>query len=295
MKLRVTVTFSEFAELYLERYAKPHKRTWQEDEGRLRLYMVPAWGDRFLDSITVLDVTELHTKIGKHAPYQANRMLENLSKMFTLAKQWNLLPADFQNPVSGVTEFKETSRVRFLSKRECSRLMIELSKESNPFLRAAVLLLLLTGLRRNEILKLEWKNVNLEERWIKVIDKNAEFVFQPLTRHAVAIIASLPRNSNPYVIAGEKPNQPRNTIQKAWNRIRTRAQIQDVTIHDLRRSVGAWLATSGYSLPVIKEVLNHKDIETTLIYARLPSTEKRAALDSHSNFLADLLLDSESA
>lgn len=289
MILKVSNSFADFAQQWLELYAKPHKRTWTEDEGRIRLYMIPAWGERPVDSITRGDVAKLHTEIGKTKPYQANRLLENVSKMYACASDWGFVPTDYPNPAKGVKPFRENDRLRFLTEKEAKRL-VECIQAEDEYTRAAILLLLLTGLRKTAILKLRWENVNFDEGWIKVTDKNDATIFQPLSSPAKAVLASLPRHiSNPYVIVGAKPGKPRYTIQKAWERVRRHANLTDVHIHDLRRTVGSWLTASGAPLQVVKEVLNHSDIKTTLVYARVPSALKRDALDGHGERLKRLI------
>jgi len=71
-------------------------------------------------------------------------------------------------------------------------------------------------------------------------------------------------------------------VKRQWRRIRKEAGLEDVRLHDLRRTVGSWLATSGASLPLIGKVLNHADASTTAIYARLAEDAARSALDQHA-------------
>lgn len=289
MILRVAMTFAQFAEIYIEQYAKAHKKSWEADATRMRLYMIPAWGDMELTSITVPVVAALHASM-KDRPYQANRVLENVSTMFNFARTLGHVPANFPNPRQGIKEYKEKQRLRFLSRAEAKDLLEAIQAE-NEYVRAAILLYLLTGLRKSEILNLKWRSVNLQEGYVSVEDtKNGETVIQPLSSQAVAVLASMRRVSgNSCVIVGAKPGKPRNTIHKAWARVRRRARITDVRIHDLRRTVGAWLTIDDVPLQTVKEVLNHKDIKTTLVYARLPSKSKRDHLQNHGDKLASLL------
>ena len=71
-------------------------------------------------------------------------------------------------------------------------------------------------------------------------------------------------------------------MKRAWDRIRAKAGIQDVRFHDLRRTVGSWLAGSGESLSLIGKVLNHRDVSTTAIYARLNLDPVRQALERNA-------------
>lgn len=314
MRLRVTMTVSEFCDMYIMRYAKPHKASWLEDERRCRLYIKKAWGDRLIDEIRKTDVLMLHGEIGEPSskeaepkPYQANRVLEQISKMWSLAKDWELLPSTFPNIVKGIEPFEELPRDIFLEEDEIKAVLMAINSEECQYVRAAFLLLILTALRKKEILALRWDEINVNARLITIRNtsrrskrrlnpkqvrrtKNGETIFQPLSDPAMVILASIRRQEgNPHVICGRLPGEARNTITKAWARIRKRAKIaNDVTIHDIRKSVGAWLTDLDKPLHVIQSVLNHKDIKTTLIYARVRDKKKRAVLEEHARNLLDL-------
>jgi integrase len=104
------------------------------------------------------------------------------------------------------------------------------------------------------------------------------------------VLAHMPHFAgNPYVIPGDKDGQHLVNISKAWNRVRNRADLQDVRLHDLRRSVGSWLAMSGHSLLEIGKVLGHSSPRTTQIYARLTDDVARLALESHSERMLQVL------
>lgn len=70
-------------------------------------------------------------------------------------------------------------------------------------------------------------------------------------------------------------------IHTAWCKIREQAGLEDVRLHDLRRTVGSWVAQSGSSLLVIQHVLNHSTQTAALIYARLGEDPSRKALEAH--------------
>jgi integrase len=104
------------------------------------------------------------------------------------------------------------------------------------------------------------------------------------------VLAEIPRFAgNPYILPGDKSGSHLVNISKAWNRVRTRAGLPDVWLHDLRRSVGSWLAISGHSLPVIGKVLGHASPKTTQIYARLTDDVARHALERHSEQLKQVI------
>lgn len=104
---------------------------------------------------------------------------------------------------------------------------------------------------------------------------------------ALALLQHVPRVvGNPYVFVGKKPGHHLVNITKPWMRVRKAAAVEDVRLHDLRRTVGSWLAQAGNSLPLIGKVLNHSTVATTAIYARLAQDQARAALEQ----MADRML-----
>src|SRR5690606_3798650 len=92
------MTFKSLFEQYIEKHAKPHKRTWQEDEAQYKRHL-KGWAHRRVDSITIDDVERLHAKIGKTAPYAANRLLALLSAVFNSARGLAV------NPTKGVRRY----------------------------------------------------------------------------------------------------------------------------------------------------------------------------------------------
>ena len=292
MKLVVTLSVCEFADIYIERYAKPKKKSWFEDQRRNNLYIKPFFANQNLDGVTNLTITNLILQIGRdqNKPYAANRVQEQLRKMFNLAIRWGFLPRDFENPAREIEPFNEVARDRFLTSEEQARIIASIDQERNEYVRAAFKLLMLTSLRRNEILNLRWTDVDLDAATITIrTSKNGNTLFQPLNKQAIAVLSDLPR-LGPYVIVGGEgrghryiTDKPRNTITKAWSRIRQRANVAGVCIHDLRRTGGSILAQAGVPIPVVGKVLNQLSTDSTMVYARFTDKAKRDALD----FLGD--------
>jgi hypothetical protein len=116
-------------------------------------------------------------------------------------------------------------------------------------------------------------------------------------QRAVASLAGYPRlpsrNSSEWLFPGEKTNTSITSPSKAWQRIRRRAALNGddnvantaVRQHDLRRTLGSWLAASGYSLPLIGRALNHANVSTTAIYARLDLDPVRRALEDNATMM----------
>lgn len=283
----------EFSAVYLERHAKPRKKTWTEDERRIEKHINPALGARKMEDLRRADVARFHGEIGMDAPYEANRVLALLRVMLNKAEEWGYLEEGTPNPAAKVEPFREKKRDRWVRPEELPRLMEAVAEEENPYIRAAVKLYLLTGLRKSELLGLRWQDVELsgDRPELRLRDTKAGRPHTvPLSPVAVEILRDLPRMlHNPHVFPGHRKGQPLVNISKPWRAIRERAGMKDVRLHDLRRTVGSWLATSGASLPLIGSVLNHTNASTTQIYAHLADDAARQALEKHGERIGPLL------
>lgn len=320
-------TVKELCEEYIKRYAKKHKRSWKDDQGRINRRIIPAWGNLKAANIKDADVATLHTKIGATKLYEANRVIELVSKMFELARRWGFVTTDHPNPAANVDHFKELKRDRWVTAEELPKLAEAIDEEGNIFARYALWLYLLTGARRSEVIKAKWQDVDLSRKeWRLPETKAGRVHYVPLSEPALAVLGKVPQvEGNPFVFIGNKPASHLVNIDKPWRRVRDRATvklwaessgrtselvadltieleripsreevekaatfelptaIRDVRLHDLRRTVGSWLAQSGNSLHLIGRVLNHSSQSTTAIYARFGQDHVRQALEQHAN------------
>jgi integrase len=268
---------------YIERYAKVHKKSWKEDQRRVLTRLIPWFGNKRILDVQRVDVIKFHSRIGEErGKYEANRLLALISSVFEYARKAETIPLDHPNPCRMIEKFKEESREVFVNLADLPRLMDAIQNEPNPYVRAALLLYLLTGARKSELLTAKWEWVNDDRRELRLPDtKGGRPFFIHLSDPAMEILHSLPRlEGNPYIFPSLTCEGKRLwEIDKPWRSIRAKAGMEHVHIHDLRRSVGSWLAESGVSLQLIGKVLNHHDVGTTQIYARLTEDPAKAALD----------------
>ena len=159
-----------------------------------------------------------------------------------------------------------------------------IDEEPNVYARSALWLYLLTGMRKQELLKAKWKDIDWERNELKLEQTKAGRVhYVPLSGPALAILQTVPRQeANPYIFAGAKKGRHLVNINKPWFRVRDRAGVPDVHLHDLRRTVGSWLAQAGNDLHLIGKVLNHSNLSTTAIYARFSQDVVHKAMDEHA-------------
>ena len=283
---RTDITMKELANRYMEEYALLHKKPLSvaADERSLRLVILPALGHLPVKGITRADVAKMmHTH--KDEPVKANRAFALLSKALNLAEAWGIRQ-DASNPCRHVKKFPERPKQRFLSEDELSRLgkvMKDCEQESSemPSVMTAIRLLLFTGCRRQEILELKWEYVDFERESIFLPDSKTGFKVVPLGNAALEVLANTPRVAgNPYVCPGIKPMRPLVGLQRAWVRIRNKAGLNDVRIHDLRHTFGATGAGAGQSLHILGKILGHTQSKTTSRYAHLAQTPQKKAVDS---------------
>jgi integrase len=281
------ITLSELFRRYLSQHAKPHKKSWREDEAQYKRYL-RHWRNRRLSSITSSDVSTLHTRLGaKNGHYAANRLLALVSVLFSRAADWGWQGG---NPAARIKKFKERSRDRFLDAHELARFFKALNEEPNETVRDFFLVALLTGARRSKVLQMRWEQINLETATWKIPDtKSGDAYTVPLVPKAIEILkgreaqAAARRDcrdeEKPWVFPGRGHSGHMVEPSKAWNRIRARAGLKDVRIHDLRRTLGSWQAAGGTSLPIIGKGLGHKSLASTGVYTRLNLDPVRESME----------------
>ena len=292
---RSRVTMSTLAERFIDEHVTPHcKESTARDYRRsIRLYIAPRFARHDVTEIERRDIAALHHDM-RATPYQANRTLAVLSKMFSLAELWGLRP-DGSNPCLHVKRYREEPRERFLNQDEFARLgqVLDAIDEDGSETRSAVTairLLMLTGCRLSEIQTLRWEHVDFEAGELHLPDTKTGSRIVPLAPAAVRVLSALPRDSdNPWVIAGKKAGSHLTDLQHPWRRIRARAGLDGVRIHDLRHSFASRAVALGESLPMIGKLLGHTQVQTTARYAHLAHDTVKASASRVAESIGDAL------
>lgn len=309
--------------------------TLRSYEMQLRLYIAPrrnpkdpasplapgSLGGRKAIDVQRHHVRALHQEIGKEHPRTANATVALISAAYVWGAENGQLPPNHPNPAKGVERFPEDSRERFLQVDEFLRLgeALALAESTglpwtpkshkklkhvpknnrlvvfDPFAVAAIRLLIFTGARLNEILRLRWSDVDLERGIAFLPDSKTRRKPLVLTAPALEVLAGLPR-LGVYVCAGEtagqKNEKPRRDLNKPWRRIVAYAGLgekgtkgQDdyspgLRIHDLRHSFASVGVGGRMGLPIVGKLLGHKDVKTTARYAHLETDPVRLAGDA---------------
>lgn len=278
---------------FVSRIYLPHvqsrKRSWHVDERIARQHLSPMFGDRPLADISRMDVETWLQSLPSRglAPATCNRILAVLKSICSLAAVHDMVPA---SPCAHVAPFKiHEQRERYLSRSEARRLMDALRRSRRQ--EALVLrLLLLTGARKNEILRLRWENIRLDLRLLTIpVSKSGKPRHIPLSDAAMAVIRAIPRaGDNPWLFPGHAPGKPLSDIFLFWNTLRRSLGLDDVRIHDLRHSFASFLVNAGHSLYEVQKLLGHSDPRTTMRYAHLGQTSLLLAAETVSGLLSQL-------
>ncbi len=291
---RLAGTMGELCAQYIAEHAS-QKKSGQKDIRWLERFVLPRWRAVKAKAITRDDVESLCATIGRGTagqpgtPYQANRVLELIRTLFNFGRRKGYLDAGQDNPAVGVPRFKEISRKRRLSLEEMPRVLGAIDAEPDIYVRGVFWLYLFTGCRKAELLQSKWDDIRWEPPTLVLRDtKSGEPHDVPLSPDAVKILEELRDHEderakdNPYIIPGQIPGKARVNIDKAWYRIRRAAGVEDVHVHDLRRTVGSWLVDEGHTLHLVGKVLHHASEKTTQIYSRLSDDTVRKAVTAHS-------------
>ena len=285
---RTAGTFGDLVDAYVKDQKDHKRKTWAKTKQRLDNHIPSGWWGRPAGSIYASDISALHARIGKTAPYMANRVLETLRAMYGRAKRWGFDVSE--SPAEGIEKFKEVKRKRFVTEQELPALTQAIDTEPNIYIRATLWLYLLTGARKGELLQARWDQVDWDRRILNLPEtKSGEAQTISLSKPAIAILQATPNEAgNRHIFPGKKKGKHLVNITKAWGRIRKAADVEDVRIHDLRRTVGSWLTSDSVDLNQIKEALRHASISTTLTYARLGEDPGRDAMESHGERIMEI-------
>jgi len=277
---RETLTIGEMLDIYMEQHSRPHKRSWRDDEGRARNHIIPAFGSRRVDDLTVEQVRKWHAGLAETMkPAAANRALALLRNAYNV-----ILPGQ-ENPCR-VKMYRETSRDRFLQPDELGRFFAAVEAErteGNPDIADYILLSLFTGARRANVLAMRWTDLDMTLRQWRITaedSKNKQAMVIPLIGEALEILARRREYaSSVFVFEGQGKRGHLWNPRKGWLRILSRAGLHDVRLHDLRRTMGSYQTIGGASTAIVGKTLGHRNPASTAVYARMTLDSVRDAME----------------
>lgn len=281
-ELRAIPTLEAFVRDRYIPFVATYKRSWRTDETILRHHALPQLGKLALDEIKAEHIVDVVARMKAKglAASTANRVLVILRYIYNLAIKWRV-PGIASNPTTGIELGPEIQRNRYLTKEEAQVLSAAIANDENRTAANAIMLLLLTGARRNEITQARWEHVFWDERKLRVpISKSGKPRWISLSASAIGLLRSIPRCAgNDYIFPAPTTGRPSPSLWFPWKRIRDRAGLGDVRLHDLRHSFASFLVNEGVSLYVVQGLLGHANAKTTQRYAHLQSDTLSRATD----------------
>jgi integrase len=313
---RVTLTIAELADRFMSEHVEKLRKPGTAAFYRHLLDKIikPELGSIKADKIIQAQVVKLHKKLNA-TPFQANRVLAVISKMYTFAAGVGAVPKGV-NPARDIEKFAEHRRERFLTVQELQRLGAAIREAEtrgvtwvvqgagpkakhlpnankrftkiDPFAAAALRLLLFTGCRLREILHLKWDHIDLERGLVFLPDSKTGRTTVILNAPALSVLANVDR-VGPYVVPGKDPEKPRADLKRPWQAVSRRAALDGVRLHDLRHTYASFGAGSGLGLPIIGKLLGHTQASTTQRYAHLDNDPLRRATENIGSQIAAAL------
>lgn len=272
-------TMKDLIRDYLEVHAvKKRAKSIQEDKQLIKNIIEPLMGNKTVESITRKELEQFHNNLSK-TPYQANRALALLSKMFSCSVAWGWRT---DNPVQGIERYQEEKRDRWLGSDELNRFWGALDKYPENTTALLLKFLLLTGARKGEAMGATWDQFDLNQGvWTKPshMTKQKKKEHLPLSREALAVLKKMKKPNAVYVFPGRVEGEPLKEIKKFWKKILKEAEIENLRVHDLRHTHASHLVSSGLSLSIVGKLLGHTQASTTQRYAHLADKPLREAAE----------------
>lgn len=305
---------------YLDRWAKPNKRTWKEDKRILEKDVIPAWGRRKAKDITRRDVIRLIDGIVKRgAPITANRTKQIIRRMFNFGIEQSIIET---NPCVGVrSPGKETQRDRILTESEIKTFWNTLDSENKEDApegsrlrmalgtRLALKLQLLTAQRRGEVATVERAEFDLDTGWWTIPghkSKNGLSHRVPLAPQSLKIVKQAMELAGSSIFLFPSPRISENispsgemitgrsitadSLTRAISRNRAVIGIDDFSTHDLRRTAASQMTSMGINRLVVSKIVNHVESGITAVYDRHSyDQEKQQAMNAWARKVDSIL------
>jgi integrase len=270
------ITINELSKEYLT-YSKANKTadSYRRDQTSID-NLLNAFQGRLISKISAHDL-ELYKNMRRSQvePATVNRELSCIKHMFRKAVDWEYLK---DNPLKCVRRFKEPpGRVRYLTMDEIDKLLKACAKHLKPI----VIFALNTGMRKGEILRLRWSDIDMINRMIKItVSKNNELRYMPINDTLYSLLKKLQNGrKNDGNVFVWKNGKPILRINNGFYNAMERAGITDFRFHDLRHTFASHLAMNGVDIRVIQQLLGHKTISMTMRYSHLSNKNLRQAVD----------------
>lgn len=280
------VEYYDFAKTTIPRSVKRLEQLW-------RIRIVPRFSHMKLREITLRQVQSFMMDLRKEglSAATADYHAALLRRLGNMAVRWGYLDTNFTKGIQLYHEFNGVENV--LNDAQLQKLLSVLNTDNNRPICLLALLLLSSGMRLNEALSAQWKNVSIENRiWTvpRELSKSKRQRNVVLSDSAIEIIQQIDRKeSDIYVFTNRKTKKPFVNVFKPWNRIRIKAGVSFLRLHDLRHMYATYCVNNGRTIFEVSQLLGHADTRTTVRYAHLSSKTLLEAANSVSLKLSDVM------
>src|SRR5712692_9200238 len=280
---------SEFIERTYLPWSRANKRSCRDDELNTKV-ICDFFAGRTFNQISPLVIEKFKKQRREsvtryerqRAPASVNRELATLSRIFSLAIDNGIVETNSCRKVRKLRENNE--RKRYLTQDEERRLMAALTAR-RAHLRPLILLAINTGMRRGELLSLEWRNVDFQRGVIHVTNtKTGRDRDVPMNSEVRSILLELQRQGKDaaFVFRSRKTGVNLTDVKHGFNGACEDAGIDDFRFHDLRHTAGTRLADAGADAFTIAEILGHATLQMTKRYTHATDERKRQAVEALS-------------
>lgn len=273
-----SVTFEAQADRFLELYSKQNKRSWKSDELSLK-HLKEFFGKRLLSEVTAEAIEEYKAKRrAEVSPATCNRELACLKTCLNKAIEWGKIE---KSPAAKVKKFREPiSRERFLTIDESKGLLAQASDGLRPILIVA----LSTGMRKNEVLSLRWRDVDFVKGFIRILDSKSGSRNVPMNALVFDLLHGLDR-SREFVFENLETKTHVQDVKTGFRAACRRAGLDGVRFHDLRHTAASRMVETGIDLVTVSKILGHASIQMTMRYAHPTPENMRLAVQRLGEFL----------
>ncbi len=281
-RLKTVPTFRDFVNNQYLPHVKTYKRSWEQDKTAIEDKLMRLWGHRKMNEINTQDLVGFQNSLseGGLKPGTVNRNMALAKHIFNLAERWEVID---KAPTRNVSRLEDNAcKERFLTADEMTRLLDVLASCNRPAIPEIIEFLLLTGARRNEVLNLAWKELDLDNGiWVLPAERNKAKKPKtiPLSEEALGMLMKRIGNGSDWVFPNPETGKPIRHLYWTWDKIRKAAGLPEVRIHDLRHSYASFLVNSGRSLYEVQKLLGHSQLSTTQRYAHLAQDTLRQATE----------------
>ena len=281
-------TLQEFYDNFYNPYVQKHIKSHAANQSLFINHILPTLGSTLMTEVKKIDVMKIHSEMvtkKKLKPATANKFLIFLSNAYHLAIEFEVLQTPY-NPVDKIKHFEENNaRERYLTTKESKKLVQAVQESPNLHLKYIIPMLLLSGARKNEVLKAEWSHFNeIQMLWTIPTSKNGKKRILPLTPQLHQLLKQIP-NESKYLFPSPVTNKPYISIYCSWNSARKLAGLPEVRIHDLRHSYASALVNAKCSIYEVQKLLGHKTASMTQRYAHLSNDALMSAASKAGRFM----------